>query len=147
MSRRGELAGRATHITLMLGSGLKLREALPIKLQDILLDYSPPVIHVVNGTRGSSRYVSINPTWRPGFRACVERLKEHRPPGRFLFPGRAPDRPSGRETLTGWWKQFLQEAGLRHIPVEKGTHVRFGIWESKRLPPQRLIDGQSGRLT
>jgi integrase len=119
---------------------MKLREILPIRLQDIRLDYNPAVIHVVNGARGSTRCIQINPTWCPNFREYIEKLKQLRPSDAFLFPGRMPGRPNDRGTAIVWWKKALKESGLRRIPLEKGTHGIFGIWQSKRLPPQGLIN-------
>lgn len=146
-SRLGELEKnprwkhRVLFVRVMFSTGMKLREALPVKLQDIRLDYDPPVIFVKNTRAGATnRYVQIDSALCPGFRSYIEALKKHRPSDSFLFPGRSPNRPNGRRTLIGWWEDALKEAGLRPIPLEKGTRGRFGIWESKKLPPKGLIE-------
>ncbi len=130
---------RIFFVRFMLATGLKLREALPIRMGDILLNYDPPVIFVKNTTAGATnRFVQINSAWCPEFRSYIEALKKHRSSDALLFRGRVPDRPNARESLIGWWKEVMSEAGLRHVSIEK-TRGRIGVWESKRLPPLGLM--------
>ncbi len=127
---------RCFFIRFMFATGMKSGEVLPLRLEDILLDHDPPVIRVPNSRR--SRYIQVNLAWAPRFRSYIRNIKERRPSHAFLFPGRSAGQPSCRETMQYWWREALKAAGLRHVPLEKGTHG-FGVWESKRLPSRGIL--------
>jgi len=103
-----------TVLSLCYGSGLRLREALSLRIQDI--DSKTGRLFVYYGKGGSDRYTILS-----AFSLALLRryYKAYRPKGPLLFPGRSGDRPLASQHIQAAFKSVV--FGMFPLTYEKIT--------------------------
>lgn len=96
-----------TAIETLYGAGLRVSEAVNLKIPDI--DSSRMVLRVEQGKGRKDRYVSLAPTLLAKLR---EYWKVYRP-GYFLFPGKPPDHPISRKIIQCAVARAAKAVGIR----------------------------------
>ena len=126
-----------------LATGARVFELRCIQVQDVLLEYDPPVIHIrngkgprQNGAKGRERYVQVIPEF-------AQRLRDHVAPRAldwYLIHGETPTNPLAKITLQRWWIRVINFAGLRIVPIHQGARGTHATQEIERLPIHKLAD-------
>lgn len=93
-------------LTTVYAAGLRVSEAVMLKIADI--DSGRMVIRVEHGKGGKDRYVMLSPQLLRILRGYWRRTR----PQRWLFPGRAEDRPLEPTTLHAACRSARAAAGL-----------------------------------
>jgi site-specific recombinase XerD len=94
-------------LTTIYASGLRLSEALSLKVGDI--DSARMVLHVRRGKGGKDRMVPLSPV-------LLEQLREHWArvrPQTYLFPGARPDKPLNPTSIQKAMQAARLRAGIR----------------------------------
>ena len=104
--------------TVMYATGLRISEALRLRLDDI--DSRRGLIRVSQGKGRRDRQV-------PTGKKLVSMLREYwrvtRPEGEYLFPGRKPGKPLTREAVSGPLGPAAKAAGIRkHVTPHTFRH-------------------------
>jgi len=107
-------------VRLVLGTGIRVGELTAIRLADCASDRITVRRSGLNSqtTKANGvRTVRVMPELLPHYQKHVNRLngQVHRP--EYLFRG-VSDR-----TLMRWWKEVLDECGVRSLSVHKGRHT------------------------
>jgi len=95
-------------LVIAYGAGLRISEACQLQTGDV--DSREMVLHIRHAKGGRDRLVPLSPTMLSTLRAYWLQAK---PSGRFLFPGRTPDRPITKDAVRKVMKQALLEAGAK----------------------------------
>jgi integrase/recombinase XerD len=102
---------------LCFGAGLRIREALGLRVEDI--DAEAGVLHIRRAKRGRERDVMLSPRLLAELRAY---WRWRRPPGRELFPGQAGAGTTlTRAAVSRAFKRALAAAGLEGRRVTPHT--------------------------
>ena len=123
---------RASFVRLLLGTGLRISEAINVKGQDLMWEHIPVVINVRNGKGSKQRYCQVAPYLAP-------HMNRYRGVAGWLFKGRERDGHISRRQAANWWREILELAGVRYLNPHKARHT-FATWESEVLPLHKLKD-------
>lgn len=106
-----------TALTTVYAAGLRVSEVVRLAVADI--DSARMVIRVEQGKGGKDRYVMLSPQLLRILRTYWRIVR----PGRWLFPGREPDRPIDQQVLHAACKSARAAAGLtKHVTVHTLRH-------------------------
>jgi integrase len=140
---------------LLIGSGLRISEALGLRVSDLELEDTGGVVVVYRSRKGGAlgstksdkfRAVEIGPGLARTLRDQIARRAEmsagqEKTAALFFMPIRGPKRSSGRWASAGlyqpmdrttvsrdWHKQALQDAALRDMPLHALRHTAAASW-------------------
>jgi integrase/recombinase XerD len=96
-----------TIAVLCYGAGLRINEALHLRVKDI--DSSRGLIHVRQGKGQKDREVPLSPRLLHSLRNYY---KQYRPTGQYLFPGRTKDEVLSKNAFAKVLKPAVRKAGI-----------------------------------
>ena len=96
-----------TIAVLCYGAGLRINEALHLRVEDI--DSARGLIHVRQGKGQKDREVPLSPRLLNSLRKYY---KQYRPSGEYLFPGRSKDEVMSKNAFAKVLKPAVRKAGI-----------------------------------
>ena len=116
-----------TLIGLLASTGLRIGEALRLKLCDVHLDLDPPHLEIRNTKFGKSRFVPVHPSTAQKLRLYLDerhRIAGGKPEMLFLL---RPDKPLLYPIARYYCKQLTEAVGVQKNPGRRGP-----AWHSLR---------------
>lgn len=150
-------------VRAFLGLGLRINEMRWLRIEDIAMDYPTPVVRVVVGKGGRQRQTQATPEFGPRLRQYIWKLARiskaetvegpfnwwdwcPQPKG-YLFRSfylvmlrGEPPRAQSVWTLRRFWKDVIDQCGVRYLPPHRGGRATFITEESERVPLHKLAD-------
>jgi integrase/recombinase XerD len=107
-----------TIAVLCYGAGLRINEALHLKIKDI--DSARGLLHVRQGKGQKDREVPLSPRLLHSLRKYY---KQHRPMGEYLFPGRGKQQVLSKNAFAKVLKPAVDKAGIsKHVTAHVFRH-------------------------